>query len=152
MDLDDLDNILLLGAYRRLQGVQRMRTGQSGHEYIKELLDSAHPERIHHILRMQLATFYALRDWLHTNTDLKGDNIIHNQRIRGYGRQVSIEEKLAIFIYISSHRASNRDAGERFSQGGSTILNWVLSTILNWAIKCHFIVLIKCHFIALYCS
>ena len=76
-----------------------MRTGQSGHEYIKELLDLAHPERVHHILRIQLATFYALRDWLHTNTDLKGDNIIHIQRARGYRRQVSIEEKLAIFIY-----------------------------------------------------
>jgi hypothetical protein len=127
MDLDDLDNILLLVAHRRLQGVQRMRTGQSGHEYIKELLDSAHPERIHHILRMQLATFYALRDWLHTNTDLKGDNIIHNQRTRGYGRQVSIEEKLAIFIYISSRGASNRDASERFSRGGRTISRYVLS-------------------------
>ena len=127
MDLDDLDNILLLEAYRRLQGVQRMRTGQSGHEYIKELLDSAHPERIHHILRMQLATFYALRDWLHTNTDLKGDNIIYNQRIRGHGRQVSIEEKLVIFIYISSRGASNRDASERFSRSGRTISRYVLS-------------------------
>ena len=107
MDLDDLDNILLLGAYRRLQGVQRMRTGQSGHEYIKELLDSAHPERIHYILRIQLAIFYTLRDWLYTNIDLKGDNIIHNQRIRGYGRQVSIKEKLAIFIYILSYGALN---------------------------------------------
>ena len=121
MDLDDLDNILLLGAYRRLQGVQRMRTGQSGHEYIKELLDSAHPERIHHILRMQVDTFYALRDWLHTNTDLKGDNIIHNQRIRGYGRQVLIKEKLAIFIYILSYRALNQDTSKRFLQGGRTI-------------------------------
>jgi hypothetical protein len=63
---------------------------------------------------MQLATFYALRDWLHTNTDLKGDNIIHNQRTKGYGRQVSIKEKLAIFIYISSCEALNRDASKRF--------------------------------------
>jgi hypothetical protein len=125
MDFDDFNDLLLLIASRRLQGVQRMRTGQSGHEYVKELLDSAHPERIQHILRMQLATFYALRDWLHANTDLKGDNIIHNQRIRGYGRQVSIEEKLAIFIYISSRGTSNRDAGERFSRGGRTISRYV---------------------------
>ncbi len=121
MDLDDLDNILLLGAYRRLQGVQRMRTGQSGHEYIKELLDSAHPERIHYILRIQLAIFYTLRDWLYTNIDLKGDNIIHNQRIRGYRRQVLIKEKLAIFIYILSRGALNRDTGKRFSRSGRTI-------------------------------
>ena len=104
-----------------------MRTGQSGHENIKELLDLAHPERVHHILRIQLATFYALRDWLHTNTDLKGDNIIHIQRARGYRRQVLIKEKLAIFIYISSRGALNRDAGERFSRGGRTISRYVLS-------------------------
>jgi hypothetical protein len=127
MDFDDFDDLLLLIASRRLQGVHRMRTGQSGHEYVKELLDSAHPERIQHILRMQLATFYALRDWLYTNTDLKGDNIIHNQRIRGYGRQVSIEEKLVIFIYISSRGASNRDVGERFSRGGRTISRYIVS-------------------------
>jgi hypothetical protein len=78
-------------------------------------------------LQMQLATFYALQDWLHTNTDLKGDNIIHNQRTRGYGRQVSIEEKLAIFIYISSRGASNRDASERFSRDSRTISRYVLS-------------------------
>jgi hypothetical protein len=63
MDLDTSDNILLLLAYRRHQEQQerrRMRTGQSGQEYIKELLDSAHPERVYHVLRMQLATFYAL--------------------------------------------------------------------------------------------
>ena len=74
---------------------------------------------------MQLATFYALQDWLSTNTDLKGDNIIHNQRIRGYGRQVSIKENLVIFIYISSQGALNQDAGERFSQGGRTISRYV---------------------------
>jgi hypothetical protein len=64
---------------------------------------------------MQLAIFYALRDWLHTNTDLKGDNIIHNQQTRGYGRQVFIKEKLTIFIYILSCEALNRDASKRFS-------------------------------------
>jgi hypothetical protein len=101
----------------------------SAYEYIKELLDSAHPERVHHILRMQLATFYSLRDWLYTNTDLKGDNIVHSQRIRGHGKQVSIEEKLAIFIYISSRGASNRDTGERFSRGGRTISRYVLSLL-----------------------
>jgi hypothetical protein len=128
MDLDDLDDILLLVAYkRRKKRVQRMRSGQPGQEYVKELLDSAHPERVHHVLRMQLATFYGLRDWLLANTNLKGDIIVRNQRIRGYGKQVSIEEKLAIFIHISSRGASNRDTSERFSRGGRTISRYALS-------------------------
>jgi hypothetical protein len=78
MDIDDFDETLILLAYQRLQERQRIHTGQSGQDYIKELLDSAHPERILHVLRMQLDTFYALRDWLVMNTDLKGDSIIYN--------------------------------------------------------------------------
>jgi hypothetical protein len=79
MDIDDFDEILLLQAYERRQQHQPVYTGQSGHDYIKELLDSGHPERVSHILRMQLDTFYALRDWLVINTDLKGYNITQNQ-------------------------------------------------------------------------
>jgi hypothetical protein len=125
MDFDDFDDeIFFLLAYRRrrdYQERQRVHTGQSGHDYIQELLDSAHPERISHVLRMQLDTFYALRDWLVANTALKGDSIVHNRRIRGRGRQVSIEEKLVIFLHIISRGASNRDAGERFSRSNNTI-------------------------------
>jgi hypothetical protein len=108
MDIDDFDELLLLLDYERRQQGQRTYTGQSGHDYIKELLESAHPERVHHVLRMQLDTFYTLRDWLVINTDLKGYNITQNQRIRGSGRQMSVEEKLEIFIYIA-RGASIRD-------------------------------------------
>ncbi|KAK9318936.1 hypothetical protein V1517DRAFT_334175 [Lipomyces orientalis] len=111
MDLYDFDDLLVLLAYRSRQQPQHVRTGQS------KLLDSAHPERVHYVLRMQLGTFYALRDWLLANAELKGDDIIRNQRIRGYGRQISVEEKLGIFIYIVSRGASNRDTAERFSRG-----------------------------------
>jgi hypothetical protein len=124
MDIDDFDEIFLLDAYKsgqEHQDRQRMHTGQSGQDYIQELLDIAHPERILHVLRMQLDTFYALRDWLVENTDLKGVNITYNQRIRGQGKQVSIEEKLVIFIFIISKGASNRDTGERFSRSNNTI-------------------------------
>jgi hypothetical protein len=121
-DLEDEFFLLLAhGELQRQEHRQRIQTGQSGQEYIRELLDSAHAERVHHVLRMQLDTFYALRDWLVANTDLKGDYITRNLRIRGSGRQTSIEEKLAIFIYITSRGASNRDASERFSKGRHTI-------------------------------
>jgi hypothetical protein len=121
MDLDIIDDILLLLASQRCQEHQRMRTGQPGQEYMMELLDSAHPERVYQELRMRSTTFYSLKDWLLANTDLKGRHFEQNRRIRGLGKQVSIEEKLAIFIYITSRGASNRDAGERFSRSGHTI-------------------------------
>ena len=73
------------------------------------------------MLRMQLATFYTLRDWLAMNTDLKGGNVMANQRIRGVGKEVSIEEKLMIFLYITSKGASIRDTAERFSRSKDTI-------------------------------
>jgi len=74
---------------------------------------------------MQLATFYSLRDWLLNNTDLKGDDIITQNRIRGTGRQVLIEEKLIIFLYIITRLASNRDTSERFSRSRETISRYV---------------------------
>jgi hypothetical protein len=122
MDLDQIDDVLfLLLSSREQQQKRRVQTGQSGQEYIKELLDSGHPARILHMLCMQLATFYTLRDWLAINTDLKGNNIISNQRVRGWGKEVSIEEKLMIFIYITSKGASIRDTAERFSRAKDTI-------------------------------
>ena len=121
MDIDDYDEFFIRLAYKRRQQHQRIYTGQSGQDYVQELLNSAHPERVYNALRMQLDTFYALRDWLVINTDIRGNNITQNRRIRGLGRQVSIEEKLMIFIYIISKGASHRDASERFSRGRYTI-------------------------------
>jgi hypothetical protein len=121
MDLDQIDDILLLLAAREQQQKRRVQTGQSGQEYIQELLDSSHPVRVFHVLRMQLATFYTLRDWLVINADLKGSPITSNQRVRGDAKQVSIEEKLVIFLYITSKGASIRDAAERFSRANGTI-------------------------------
>jgi hypothetical protein len=132
-DFEDFDEIFLLLAYRRRQQRQRIHTGQSGDEYIRELLNSAHPERVYQVLRMQLDTFYALRDWSVVNTDLIGSSITHNQRIRGGGREVSIEEKLAIFIYIISRGASNRDASERFSRGRYSITRYVYKLLLLYS-------------------
>ena len=74
---------------------------------------------------MQLATFYTLCDWLVVNADLKGNYIALNQLIRGQGKQVSIEEKVIIFIYITSKAASIRDTAERFSRAKNTITKLV---------------------------
>ena len=68
-----------------------------GKAYVNELLNSNHPERIYQVLRMQLDTFYALRDWLLSNTCLKGS------------KNIAVEEKLAIFLHLTTRPASNRD-------------------------------------------
>jgi hypothetical protein len=122
MDSGDLnDELLLLYSYYKYPNAQSIRTGQSGQEYLLELLHSGHPERIHHVLRMSLDTFYSLRDWLLANTRLEGDLIDSNWRKAGASNRVSIEEKLAIFIYIVSRPASSRDTAERFSRALHTI-------------------------------
>ena len=66
MDFDNIDDTLfLLLANQLVQEPQEplcIRTGQPGHEYIAQLLDSGHPRRIHKVFCMQEATFYTLRD------------------------------------------------------------------------------------------
>lgn len=79
------------------------------HEIVEDLLSCGNPTRIHNQLRMQLDTFFHLRDWLRTNTELKSS------------RDTLIEEKLVIFIYIASTSASNRAAQERFNRSARSI-------------------------------
>jgi hypothetical protein len=86
-----------------------VRTGVAGHDYVEELLESANIERIQQVFRMQLGTFISLREWLLAHTKLKPSDV------------VSVDEKLAIFLYIVTRPASNRDAQERFSHSGETI-------------------------------
>jgi hypothetical protein len=76
---------------------------------VEELLESANTERIQQVFRMQLGTFISLREWLLAYTKLKPSDV------------VSVDEKLAIFLYIVTRPASNRDAQERFSHSGETI-------------------------------
>jgi hypothetical protein len=89
-----------------------------GKAYIDELLNSNHPEHIHQVLHMQLDTFYALRDWLLSYTCLKGS------------KNIAVEEKLAIFLHLTTRPASNRDTQERFSHSGDTISQYIDSLFL----------------------
>jgi hypothetical protein len=109
---DLLDDIIIQTTIQHLQSRRRvprpMRTGLPGGVYIQELLDSDNQERIKQVLRMTKPTFFALRDWLVNHTELrKGD--------------MTVEEKLAIFLHITSRPASNRDTQERFSHSGETV-------------------------------
>jgi hypothetical protein len=84
-------------------------------EVVKDLLNCGNPTRIHNQLRMQLETFFHLRDWLVINTGLKSS------------RDTSVEEKLVIFIYVASTGASNRAAQERFNRGARSVSLYVIT-------------------------
>lgn len=88
-------------------------------EVVENLLSCGNATRIHSQLRMQLSTFFCLRDWLVTNTKLKSS------------RDTSIEEKLVIFIYIASTSASNRVAQERFNRSARSVSLYVILSYLS---------------------
>ena len=59
IDSTDIDELLLfLLASKNL--LEPIRTGQSGQEYITELLSSAYPDRVFQVLYIQLSTFNSL--------------------------------------------------------------------------------------------
>ena len=109
----------------------RMRTGQSGQDYIKELLSSAHPARIRQVLRMKLATFNAWRDWLLMNTNLSGQSIWVNCNRGGHAGHtpISIDEKLVIFLHIVTLASGHRATAERFSHSQDTISRLVYKSV-----------------------
>jgi hypothetical protein len=111
--------LVLLHRRRRLRAIPTPTHRQwTGQEITSSLLNCGSPTRIHNALRMQLDTFYLLRDWLLLNTNLQ--NSIYGSR------SVSIEEKIMIFIFIASTGASNRATQERFNRSPSTISQYVV--------------------------
>ncbi|ETV85131.1 hypothetical protein H257_02977 [Aphanomyces astaci] len=77
-------------------------------EWIAELL-GGNPRRFRKQLRILPSTFLSLLDVLQRQHSLKPS------------RFVSAREKLATFLFICGHGASNRDAQERFQRSGWTI-------------------------------
>jgi hypothetical protein len=84
----------------------------SGYAWLQELLHG-HPERIRTELGVHKEVFHAL---------------IRLLRSMGHGdtRYVTLEEQLAIFLYISVTGLSIRHVGERFQRANGTISKWVL--------------------------
>ena len=70
----------------------------TGQEYVDNVLNCGNPTRIYNILRMNLEIFNLLRNWLVSNTKLKGS------------QRVSVKEKLFLFIAIASKGLLNRQA------------------------------------------
>jgi hypothetical protein len=101
--------IIILECVNASRVMRSCRTSLPGAVYIQQLLEDKHPRRIREVLRMNLSTFNALRVWLLVNTSLENS------------RNISIEEKLAMFIHTIGHGASNRQVQERFSHSGETV-------------------------------
>ena len=103
--------LALLADRQQPQASNRTQTGQ---EYVNNVLNCGNSTRIHSILRMNLETFNQLRDQLVSNTKLKGS------------QNVSIEEKLFIFITITSTGLSNRYVQEFYNCGAGTVSQQVI--------------------------
>ena len=99
------------------QGLPSNRT-LSGLQYVIDLLDCGNDVRIKRQLRIKLVTFTSLCDWLVRYGGLQGS------------RYMAVEEKLIVFIYITSQGVSNRLAQERFDQGSGSISRLVLLVII----------------------
>ncbi len=85
--------------------------GLTGELWVEDIING-HPKRCQEQFRMPAAIFLSLERWICIHTD------IHNSRKH---KGVSIKQKLAIFLWITGHGASNRDAQERFQHSGETI-------------------------------
>ena len=105
----------------RLEKIPYYTSCLSGAEYTSEVIGSMNDRRVHDVLRMPLATFEALVEWVKKN------------RLLTASQDVSIEEQLAIFLKIVGEEASNRTTGDRFQRSGETIsryFNQVLEALI----------------------
>ncbi|KAG5299302.1 hypothetical protein I7I50_07364 [Histoplasma capsulatum G186AR] len=84
-----------------------------GFQFTTQLLDpTSHPLRIKNMTRMSASTFIALVDWLRSNTDIRESEAIH---------AIKIEQKVLIFLYITTQGVSYRNTAEMFHHSLDTI-------------------------------
>jgi hypothetical protein len=119
--IEEIIPFVIVTVAQASQSIECIRPFSSNNLYVNELLTTAHPQRCWDVLRMTIETFYALRDWLLANTLLKS-----SRKEAG----VSIEEKIVIFLYITTHGTSVREACERLSYSPSTISRSVVVLII----------------------
>lgn len=85
----------------------------SGHQWVKELLNG-HPDRIHCELGMYTDAFLILLEELR--------EMGHHD-----SKHVTLEEQVAIALYMSVTGLTVRHVGECFQHSSDTITRWVLS-------------------------
>ncbi|KAK9384631.1 hypothetical protein V1515DRAFT_363572 [Lipomyces mesembrius] len=85
------------GAGNKRPQKRRDLNKNAGQQYLDQLLNCGHPERIKGALRMSRDTFISRHNRLVNHTQLRAS------------MHVSVELKLAIFLHIASRPASQRD-------------------------------------------
>lgn len=94
--------------YTRIYKEPCMTSTQTGHAWMKEIL-SGHPIRCVNAFRMSANLFAQLCEDLQQNYGLMSS------------RNISVQEKVGIFLYTLALGLSNRDVSERFQRSGETI-------------------------------
>ncbi|XP_031108447.1 uncharacterized protein LOC116012916, partial [Ipomoea triloba] len=95
-------------SFSRKAWLKYMHDTSKGQEWMREVLNG-HPIRCVNAFRMDSALFKQLCEDLYSKYELRST------------RNMSIVEKVGIFIYTLAMGASNRDVGERFQRSGETI-------------------------------
>ncbi|KAG5549328.1 hypothetical protein RHGRI_014620 [Rhododendron griersonianum] len=97
----------------------------TGVEWLAEL-NVGHPKRMYQSFRMSKTNFFALCELLESRYGLEE------------GKRISVQEQVAIFLWVVGQRANNRNAQERFQHSGETIsrhFHNVLHSLNAMAIK-----------------
>jgi hypothetical protein len=100
---------VLMNAQSRLFPEPYHTSNLSGPEYTAEILSASHPDRLLHVLGVSRHVFYKLLEMLIAHGGLCDS------------REVLVEEKLAIFLWLGRHNSSTRAIGERFQRTNDTI-------------------------------
>ena len=99
----------LQGDKPRMQPTARKMGLTEGVARLCNLLECGHNTRIKASLRMEKEIFDALILWFQGNTNLRSS------------KHVAIEMKVAVFLFITTRHASQRDTFEMYGLGGKQI-------------------------------
>jgi hypothetical protein len=109
IDLYDIIPAIIIEAAQASKAEKKaQRTGQPGRNYLEELLQSS-PKRIYDVLRMRKETFFELCTWLEANTELRPT------------WRTTVQEQVAMFLWIINYSASSRQVIERFQHSPETV-------------------------------
>jgi hypothetical protein len=109
IDITDIVPIIILGAVQEAVSKVPRSTGLPGADYLDELLNCGNEKRIYSVLRMKKETFRKLCIRLEKDGGLR--STIH----------VSVNQQVAIFLWIINFSASMGSTAERFQHFTETI-------------------------------
>jgi hypothetical protein len=112
----DSDTLDITHVHRRPCRTSVLRGG----DWVLEVL-SGHPLRCYENFRVAPDVFARIADLVRTQIE------------ENYRSRVSIEERLAMFLYTVGQNASNRVVQERFQHSGETVSRYMCSEIVTFS-------------------